>query len=225
VRILIVEDDRDLAITLGDLMGEQHAQADLAFDGVTGLDNALTGIYDLIIIDVMLPGMSGYQVVQELRRADSLVPVLMLTARSSTEDKVIGLDSGADYYLTKPFQSDELLACIRALARRREGRPDAEAISYGDLKLDLAGGTLACRERTVRLSQKEFALMRLLMLNAKNVVTKETLLLKVWGYETEAEENSVEVYVSFLRKKLNHLQSKVAIKAIRRMGYHLEVET
>lgn len=221
MRILIVEDERRLAQTLADLMEAHHYTADLSYDGESGLDNALTGIYDAIILDVMLPRKNGFEVARTLRKEGVKTPILMLTARTETDDKVNGLDSGADYYLTKPFQSQELLACIRAITRRQNDAAD-NALTFGDLRLELSSCQLFCGEKNVRLSRKEFEIMGKLMANGAQVVTKESLLLAVWGYESNAEDNNVEVYISFLRKKLSHLKSAVTIKTLRMIGYHLE---
>lgn len=222
MRILIVEDEVRLAATLQDLLDLSGYTADVCHDGESGLDNALSGIYDVMVLDVMLPKLSGFEVLRRLRSGGNAMPVLMLTARSEVGDKVEGLDCGADYYLTKPFEPKELLACIRALTRRQPELRDTGLLSYGDVTLEQASFTLSCGERSVRLSRKEFDMMELLLLNSKLVVTKETLLLKVWGYESDAEDNNVEVYISFLRKKLEHLHSAVKIRTIRMVGYCLE---
>lgn len=222
MRILIIEDEVRLASTLQDLLELNGYTADICHDGESGLDNALTGIYDVILLDVMLPKLDGFSVLQRLRNAGSSIPVLMLTARSDVSDRVQGLDCGADYYLTKPFEPRELLACIRALTRRQPDLRNPDLLEYGDLKLDKNAFSLLCGERSVRLSRKEFDLMELLVLNRELVLTKETILLKLWGYESDAEDNNVEVYISFLRKKLNHIHSQVRIKTIRLVGYCLE---
>ena len=221
MRILIVEDERRLAEALGQIMEEQRYQADLVYDGADGLDYGLTGQYDMIVLDVMLPKRSGYEIVHALRKEGDKTPVLMLTARTEVEDRINGLDSGADYYLTKPFDSNELLACIRAITRRNTDAVD-NALAFGDLRLELDTCQLSCGERSVRLSKKEFAMMEKLMANSGKVVTKEQLLLSVWGYESDAEDNNVEVYISFLRKKLKHLKSFVSIKTLRMVGYTLQ---
>ena len=223
MRVLIVEDEVRLADTLRDLLELNGYTADVCHDGESGLDNALSGIYDVVLLDVMLPKMDGFTVLRNLRSAGNAVPVLMLTARSELSDRVEGLDCGADYYLTKPFEPRELLACIRALTRRQPELRSSDAVEFGDLKLDKSSFTLSCGDRSLRLSRKEFDMMELLMRNRDMVLTKETLLLKIWGYESDAEDNNVEVYVSFLRKKLDHLRSKVKIKTIRMVGYCLEV--
>ena len=222
MRVLIIEDEVRLAATLQDLLELNGYTADICHDGESGLDNALTNIYDVIILDVMLPKMDGFTVLRRLRGEGNATPVLMLTARSEIEDRVAGLDCGADYYLTKPFEPRELLACIRALTRRQPELRDSGSLTCGDLRLEQSSFTLACGERVVRLSRKEFDMLELLMRNQKQVVSKETLLVKVWGYESDAEDNNVEVYISFLRKKLEHLRSQVRIRTIRMVGYGLE---
>ena len=222
MRVLIVEDEVRLAATLQDLMELDGYAADVCHDGESGLDNALSGIYDVVILDVMLPKMDGFSVLRQLRASGSAVPVLMLTARSELSDRVSGRDQGADYYLTKPFEPKELMACVRALGRRQPELRNTDQIQCADLTLEKSAFTLSCGERSVRLSRREFDMMELLMLNQKQVITKESLLLKIWGYESDAEDNNVEVYISFLRKKLDHLHSQVRIKTIRMVGYCLE---
>ena len=221
MRLLVIEDEVRLASTLQDLLELNGYTADVCHDGESGLDNALTGIYDVIILDVMLPKRDGFSVVRALREASCSTPVLMLTARSEVSDRVEGLECGADYYLTKPFAPRELLACIRALARRQPEIQPADTLEYGDLSLDKTSFTLSCGDRSVRLSRKEFDILELLMRNREMVLKKETLLLKVWGYESDAEDNNVEVYISVLRKKLTHLRSAVRIRTIRMVGYCL----
>ena len=222
MRVLVIEDEVRLAATLQDLLELGGYTADVCHDGEAGLDNALTDIYDVILLDVMLPKLDGFTVLRRLREAGNAVPVLMLTARSEVSDKVQGLDCGADYYLTKPFEPRELLACVRALTRRQPELRSTDELEFGDLRLDKGSFTLSSGERSVRLSRKEFDVMELLMLNQNLVLTKEKLLVKIWGYESNAEDNNVEVYISFLRKKLDHLRSSVKIKTIRMVGYCLE---
>ena len=222
MRLLIIEDEVRLAATLADLLELNGYTTDTCHDGESGLDNALTGIYDVILLDVMLPRLDGFTVLRRLRAAAVSTPVLMLTARSEVADRVEGLDSGADYYLTKPFEPKELLACVRALVRRQPEMRATDDIRCGDLTLEKTTFQLSCGERSVRLSRKEFDLMEVLMLNRGVVLTKESLLVKIWGYESDAEDNNVEVYISFLRKKLDHLHSSVRIKTIRMVGYCLE---
>ena len=221
MRVLIVEDEARLAATLKDMLEMDGYTADVRHDGESGLDEALSNIYDVCILDVMLPKLDGFEVLRRLREAKSGLPVLLLTARSEVTDRVRGLDSGADYYLTKPFEPKELLACIRALTRRQPEIRETGVMEYGDLTLEKSGFVLRCGERNLRLSKKEYDLMELLMLNREMILTKETILLKIWGYES-GDENSVEVYVSFLRRKLSHLRSTVRIRTIRMAGYCLE---
>lgn len=223
MRVLVVEDEVRLAATLQDLLELNGYTVDVCHDGEAGLDNALTSIYDVILLDVMLPKLDGFTVVQRLRASGNATPVLMLTARSELSDRVEGLDQGADYYLTKPFEPRELLACVRALTRRQPELHTGDFLEYGDLKLDQSAFTLACGQRSVRLSRKEFDMMELLMRNRDMVLTKETLLVRIWGYESDAEDNNVEVYISFLRRKLTHLHSRVRIKTLRMVGYCLEI--
>ena len=179
----------------------------------------------MVILDVMLPGMNGFQVAQKLRQSGIVVPVLMLTAKSGLTDRIHGLDCGADYYLTKPFEAEELLACIRTLLRRAGGAlQESDTLTWGDLSLERGTFTLVCGGRDVRLSRREYDLMELLMRNGTQVVTKEQMLVKVWGYDSQAEDNNAEVYISFLRRKLSHLHSCVKIKTLRMLGYCLTQE-
>lgn len=224
MRVLIVEDEVRLAETLRDLLDTEHYAADVCHDGESGLDNALSDIYDLVILDVMLPKKDGFSVLRALRQEGKTVPVLMLSARSELSDRVEGLDCGADYYLTKPFEPKELLACVRMLTRRQPEQRASNVLEYGDLRLGPDTFELACRERSVRLSRKEFDMMELLLRSREMVLTKESLIVKLWGYESDAEDNNVEVYISFLRKKLEHLRSRVKIRTIRMVGYRLEQE-
>ena len=191
-------------------------------DGEAGAEYALLGVYDLLILDVMIPKLDGCQVARQVRARRCGVPILMLTARSSLEDRIQGLNAGADYYLTKPFDSRELLACVNALLRRQGGQVDE--LVMGNTALDLASCTLVCGEQSVRLSAREFDVMRLLLQAGKGVLSKEIILARVWGYDSDAVENHVEVYVGFLRKKLAGIGSNLHIQARRRLGYHLEVE-
>ena len=219
--ILICDDDKDIVSALDIYLTSEGYATVKAYDGLECLRLAESEPVDLILLDVMLPKLDGFTVLRRLRAEGSTTPVLMLTARSELTDRVNGLDSGADYYLTKPFEPKELLACIRALTRRQPELRQTDALKYGDLRLEKTSFTLSCGERSVRLSRKEFDMMEMLMLNQKLVITKEKLLLKVWGYESDAEDNNVEVYISFLRKKLDHLHSQVKIRTIRMVGYCL----
>ena len=218
---MIVEDELRLAEALGQIMAEQRYQADVVFDGADGLDYALTGQYDAIVLDVMLPKVDGFEVARRLRCAHVSTPILMLTARDEIPDKIAGLDHGADDYMTKPFDIGELLARVRALTRR-QGEVIGEQLAAGDLVLDTPTRSLRCGEKSVRLGFKEFEVLRLLLQNAKLVTPKDDIIAKVWGLDSEAEDNNVEVYISFLRKKLEHLHSQVKIRTIRMVGYCLE---
>ena len=180
------------------------------------------GIYDLLILDVMMPGLDGYQVARRVRAKRCTASILMLTAKSAVEDRILGLNSGADYYLTKPFDTRELLACINALLRRQGKQVDE--LVFGNTVLDLDTCTLVCGGKNVRLSAREFDVMRFLLQAQDRILSKEMILARVWGYDSNAVENHVEVYVGFLRKKLRSIGSNVRIEAIRRLGYHLEVE-
>lgn len=221
MRILIVEDETRLAETLRQFMEDQRYQADMVGDGADGVDYGLTGQYDLIILDVMLPKVDGFEVARRLRSAHISTPILMLTARDDISDKIGGLDCGADDYMTKPFDSGELMARVRALTRR-QGEVLGDVLKVGDLSLECSSRLLRVGERSVRLGFKEFEVMRLLMVNSRAVVSKETLIAKIWGLDSEAEDNNVEVYISFLRKKLAYLGSRIAISTVRKVGYYLE---
>ena len=220
MKILIVEDDIRLSAALARILKSAGHETDTVADGKSGFDWASTGYYDVIILDVMLPKMDGFQVAAELRRAGVATPILMLTARSTVSDKIEGLDSGADDYMTKPFSPAELMAHLRALTRRK-GEVEFETLKFADIVLNLQSFDLSCYDKSIHLSFKEFQLMRVLMANPGMTVSKETLIEKVWGASSTAEDNNVEAYVSFLRKKLAFLQSAVQIETIRRAGYRL----
>ena len=202
MRVLIVEDEVRLAETLRDLLELEHYAADISHDGESGLDNALSDIYDLVILDVMLPKKDGFSVLRKLRQAGKTVPVLMLSARSELSDRVEGLDCGADYYLTKPFEPKELLACVRMLTRRQPEQRVSNVLEYGDLRLEPDTFELACGERSVRLSRKEFDLMELLMRNPGRVYSRENLMNVVWGYTYAGDYRTVDVHIRRLREKL-----------------------
>ena len=224
VRVLVVEDEANIremiALNLR-LAGMEAVEAESAEAALPLLEQK-PGC-DPAILDVMLPKKDGFSILRKLRQAGKTVPVLMLSARSELSDRVEGLDCGADYYLTKPFEPKELLACVRMLTRRQPEQRASQYLEYGDLRLETDTFQLSCGERSVRLSRKEFDMLELLMRSREMVLTKENLILKLWGYESDAEDNNVEVYISFLRKKLDHLHSKVKIPTIRMVGYCLEV--
>ncbi len=223
MRILIVEDEIHLAEALTHLLKKQHYSVDAVYNGDEGLDCALSGIYDLIILDIMLPGLDGISILKNLRQEDKVTPVILLTAKNDTSDKVNGLDAGADDYIPKPFEMEELLARIRAMTRRRgEIAPDGE-LAAGDLILQTTSNLKLIRgEHEIKLTLKESQLMELLLKRIGMNTSKELIIERLWGYDSEAEHNNVEVYISFLRKKLNYLHSSVVINTIRGIGYILE---
>ena len=222
MKILIVEDEVLLANSLKVLLESKGFEVETVYDGESGAEYAQLGVYDLLILDVMMPGMDGFEVARAVRASRCATPILMLTARSGIEDRIQGLNAGADYYLTKPFDTRELLACVNALLRRQGGQVDE--LSFGNTSLDLSSSQLICGEKSVRLSAREFDVMRLLLQSGERILSKEIILARVWGYESNAVENHVEVYVGFLRKKLRAIGSDIRITAVRRLGYHLEVE-
>ncbi len=222
MKVLIIEDEKLLAESLKTLLSAKGFDVETVYDGETGAEYAELGIYDLLILDVMMPGMDGYQVARSVRAKRCSVPILMLTAKSDVADRIEGLNAGADYYLTKPFDTRELMACVNALLRRQS--KEVDVMTFCNTTLDLGSGMLVCGEETVRLSAKEFDVMRLLMQTKEKNLSKEILLARVWGYDSNAVENHVEVYVGFLRKKLARIGSNIQIEAIRRLGYHLEVK-
>ena len=222
MKILVIEDEKLLAQSLKTLLEGKGFQVETVYDGETGAEYAELGVYDLLILDVMMPKLDGYQVARWVRARRCATPILMLTAKSELEDRVEGLNAGADYYLTKPFDTRELLACVNALLRRQGGQVDE--LTFGNTSLDLNSSTLACGEKWVRLSAREFDVMRCLMQAKGRNLPKETILARVWGYDSNAVENHVEVYVGFLRKKLNSIGSNIRIEAVRRLGYHLEAD-
>ena len=221
MNILVVEDERNLADAIVQILIDDHFNAEAVYDGNAGLTAAQSGLYNAVVLDIMLPGIDGIQIVKELRHSGNSIPVLMLTAKTSTGDMVQGLDAGSDDYMTKPFEAPELLARVRALTRR-QGDVVIDEITFADLKLDLTTHDLSCGEHKVHLSGKEFAVMQMLMSSNSRVVSKQDLLSRVWGTSGDASENSVEAYISFLRKKVSHIHSQVQITTLRMLGYRLE---
>lgn len=221
MQILVVEDEKRLALALAQILKEKKYNVDIANDGKEGYDYAISEIYDIIILDVMLPFMNGFEVASALRKAKIETPILMLTAKDQISDKVKGLDSGADDYMTKPFAPDELLARIRALTRR-QGEVIIDECKFGDLTLNLSTCDLSCGDKNVHLNYKEFEILKILMSNPAQVTAKEDLIVKVWGYDSEAVDNNVEVYISFIRKKLQFISSTTEIVSLRKIGYKLE---
>ena len=222
MKILIIEDEKLLADSIRRLLERKGFEVECVYDGKAGKQYAELGIYDLLILDVMMPETDGFQVAREVRKNRCSTPILMLTAKSDLEDRITGLNAGADYYLTKPFDTRELLACINALLRRQGGQVDE--MTFGNTMLDLSTSILSCGEKSIRLSDREFDMMRFLLQSKEKNLSKEVLLVRIWGFESNATENHVEVYVGFLRKKLQSIGSNIRIEAIRRQGYHLEVD-
>ncbi len=219
MKILIVEDEPRLAEALAQLLRDGGYETHREADGPGGLASARAGGWGVVVLDVMLPGMDGFTLCRTLRGEGNQVPILMLTARTGLGDKVDGLDCGADDYMTKPFAPEELLARIRALARRQGELPAPAGTAFADLRLDLSAHTLSCGEKSVQLSPKEFELLRLLMSRAGAVCPKGEILERLWG---GAEDNNVEAYISFLRKKFFYLGSRAGIATLRKVGYRLE---
>ena len=223
MKILVVDDEKTLVKGIKFNLENEGYQVECAYDGAAAVELARNEKFDLLILDVMMPELNGYQVAQQVRAKRCSTPILMLTARSDLEDRIAGLNAGADYYLTKPFDTRELLACINALLRRQGGQVDE--LRYGNTALDLSTCILSCGEKSIRLSDREFDVMRYLLQSRERNLSKEVLLVRIWGFESNATENHVEVYVGFLRKKLQSIGSNLRIVAIRRQGYHLEVDT
>ncbi len=221
MRILIIEDEVALADALAQILQKNKWLTDVCHDGISGLDCALSGIYDVIILDIMLPKMNGFDVLRSLRINKISTPVLLLTAKDEIADKVNGLDIGADDYMTKPFNTEELLARIRSLARRNNNSFCENIINFNDISLNLSTYELSCDTNSLKLGLKEFCIMELFCKNGNAVISKEQIIEKIWGYDSNAEYNNVEVYISFLRKKLSHINSSVNIKTIRGVGYCL----
>ena len=223
MRVLLVEDEKGISSAICQVLKKEQFTVDPVYTGPDGLDYAQSGIYDAMILDVMLPGMDGFQVLKTLRRQGVKTPVCMLTARSGLEDRVHGLESGADYYLPKPFQMEELIACIRAITRRKEDAPVME-LTFGDVTLNQQEARLICGRtgQSVKLGAKEYQLMELFLRNPRQIMPRETIFDRVWGYDSEADYSNLEVYLSFLRKKLTFIGSDLKIKASRGIGYSLE---
>ncbi len=224
MNILLVEDELSLARAVKRILEGQGYLVDAVHDGLSAVDYATGFDYDLIILDVMLPKLDGFEVVRILRKDNVNTPILMLTARTTIRDKVNGLNRGADDYMTKPFDTEELLARVGALTRRTGGTVVVDTVSFGDLTLDVKAMNLTCGGNDVQLSKKEFEVLKLFFYNPTMTITKEMMINKVWGAESDVSDNNVEVYISFLRKKLRYLKSTVTLKNIQKLGYRLEVE-
>lgn len=220
MRVLLVEDEKRMAQALCEILRQEKYDVDHCADGLEGLAAIEAGAYDLVVLDVMLPHKDGFSIAREARAKGIRTPILMLTAKSELDDTVTGLDCGADDYLTKPFRTRELLARLRALGRRSLRSADG-ALAFGDIELNQGASLLVCGENSVRLSEKEFRILEYLIANAGQILTREQLAVKIWGYESDAEYNNVEVYMSFARKKLNFVKARTEIKAVRGVGYEL----
>ena len=221
MQILIVEDEKRLAQALKQILTEQKYMVDVVHDGNDGLEYGLSGIYDIIILDIMIPYRDGFQVAYELRKNKIDTPILMLTAKDTVPDKVSGLNSGADDYMTKPFAPEELLARVKALTRRR-GEVMLDETGFGDFHFNASTCELSKGGKSVHLNYKEAEILKLLIANPDKIISKDEFIVKVWGYDSDAGDNNVEAYVSFLRRKLHFIQSTTEIKAIKKMGYRLE---
>lgn len=220
MRVLLVEDEKRMAQALCEILRQEKYDVDHCADGLEGLAAIEAGAYDLVVLDVMLPHKDGFSIAREARAKGIRTPILMLTAKSELDDTVAGLDCGADDYLAKPFRTRELLARLRALGRRSLRSADG-ALAFGDIELNRGASLLVCGENSVRLSEKEFRILEYLIANAGQILTREQLAVKIWGYESDAEYNNVEVYMSFARKKLNFVKARTEIKAVRGVGYEL----
>lgn len=225
MRVLLVEDEKRMAQALCEILRFEKYEVDHFSNGLDGLSAIESGIYDLVILDVMFPQMNGFEVAHRARKNGCHTPILMLTAKTELDDKVMGLDSGADDYLTKPFMTKELLARLRALARRTFNTQDG-TLTFGDISLDTNTSKLICipTGQSIRLSEKEYRILEYLIVNSGQILTREQLAVKIWGFENEAEYNNVEVYMSFARKKLNFVGAKTEIKAVRGIGYELRYD-
>ena len=222
MNILIIEDEYSLADAVAETLKSENYSFCIKTNGEDGEDEALTGTYDLILLDVMLPGKNGFKILKYLREEKIKTPVIMLTAKSEIDDKLDGLEHGADDYVTKPFSMRELVARIKAVLKRTNDIEDANILEFGDISLDIKNAKLKCNKNELQISGKELELLEQLLLNKNKILSKESLIEKIWGFDSDAEYNSVEVYITFIRRKLKLIESKVTIKAVRGLGYKLE---
>ena len=222
MRILLAEDERSLSRAVVALLEKHNYSADAVYDGEEALDYLEAGNYDALILDIMMPKLDGLEVLRRLRAAGNPIPVLLLTARSEIEDKVTGLDTGANDYLTKPFSTEELMARIRAITRSQTGGQLTSRLSLGNITLDQTTYELSSPHGSFRLANKEYQMMELLLRNPRQLISSERFFERIWGYDSEVELNVVWVYISYLRKKLEALQADIQIKATRNVGYSLE---
>ena len=222
MNILIIEDEYSLADAVAETLKSENFSVCIKTNGEDGEDEALTENYDLILLDVMLPKKNGFEILRYLRQEKIKTPIIMLTAKSEIDDKLNGLEHGADDYVTKPFSTRELMARIKAVLKRTNNIEDTECLEYGDLTLDVKNAKLKCKDNEIQISGKELELLEQLLLNKNQISSKESLVDRIWEYESDAEYNSVEVYITFIRRKLKLIDSKVEIKAVRGIGYKLE---
>jgi len=222
VKVLIIEDEEALADATRESLEKEHLDVTVVTNGLKGEDEALTGLYDLILLDIMLPKKNGFEILKTLKQEKIKTPIIILTAKSEIDDKLNGLENGADDYITKPFHMKELIARVKIILKRSINLEDTDILTYGDLTLDLSTGKLKCKDNEVAINGKELNLIEILLINKEQIVSKEDLTDKIWGYDSEAEYNSVEVYISFLRKKIKLLKSKIKISTVRGIGYKLE---
>lgn len=223
MKVLIIEDEYSLADAIAEILKKENFDVNIINDGIEGEDEALTDIYDLILLDVMLPNKNGFEILNTLKTEKIKASVIMLTAKSQIEDKLNGLENGAVDYITKPFHMRELIARVKIALKKNNNMEDTDILEFDDLKLDLKNGKIMCKESEIIINGKELSLLEILLLNQNQIVDREMIANKIWGYNSDAEYNNVEVYISFLRKKLKLLKSNVTIKAIRGIGYKLEV--
>ena len=222
MKLLLVEDEKQLSEALQQILIKNKYTVDAVYNGDEGLDYALTGVYDVIILDIMLPKLNGIEILKMIRKRKISTPVILLTAKGSVEDRILGLDSGADDYLPKPFSPDELLARLRALTRRNGDFINENILEFYDIKLNLSTYDMEVNDNSITLTQKEFEILKYFMQRPNLVVSKDDLITKLWGFDSDIEHNNIEVYISFLRKKLAYVESNVKITTIRRVGYRLE---
>ena len=223
MKVLIIEDEYSLADAIRESLEKEHLDVTIVTNGLSGEDEALTGLYDLILLDIMLPKRNGFEILKTLKEEKIKTPIIILTAKGELDDKLTGLENGADDYITKPFHMKELLVRVKIILKRSTNLEDTNTLTYGDLTLDFSVGKLKCKDNEVSINGKELNLMEVLLINKEQIINKEVLTEKIWGYDNEAEYNSVEVYISFLRKKITLLKSNVKISTVRGIGYKLEV--
>lgn len=222
MKLLLVEDEKQLSEALTQILIKNNYSVDAVFDGEDGLDYGLADVYDVIILDIMLPKMNGLDVLKDLRKEGISTPIILLTAKGSVEDRILGLDYGADDYLPKPFSPEELLARLRAITRRKGPMVNNNILEFGDIKLNISTYNMEVNSTSLTLTSKEFDILKYFMERPTSIVTKDDLITKLWGFDSDVEHNNIEVYISFLRKKLAYVKSNVQITTLRRVGYKLE---